>query len=387
MTQPDAATLARHQRIRMRRFSMAVATYAVFLVILLAFVRMGLGEFEWERWIWLLASCALMNFGFWIAFKTGFNLRFADPSLTSQQIVASAWWGLTLVDALPEQYRPLPLMFFLGGFTFGILQLDTRQFLKVVALLMLGYAVLLIYEMLSARADFNVGYELFLFTVYGLLLVWFSLFGGFISKLKRELSNRKKALEAANEQIKRLAITDELTQLSNRRYAMEALTRMTALATRYRLPLSVAIIDIDHFKLINDRFGHAAGDTVLREFSHWLRESLRESDEILPASPCMVPSEPEIPLVARIGGEEFVILLPGTTAADAGRCLERLRSRSTLSVESEPVRFSAGVTSYQAGETGETLLARADRALYDAKHAGRDQIRVVEVAGEQASHP
>jgi GGDEF domain-containing protein len=382
MIEAAEVMLARRQRIRMQRFAMALGTYGVFLLALAAIVQMGLGSLTPWRWTVVLAVCFAMNLGFWAAFRSGFNLRFADPSLTAPQIVASGWWGLIVLDALPEQHRTIPLMFFLGAAVFGILQLNTREFLRVVALLMSGYAAVLVYEARSGRADFHLGYQLFLFATYGLLLVWFSFLGGFVSSLKRHIRVRQSELEAASATNLQRANTDELTELFNRRHAMEALHRQTALAQRFGLPLSVGIVDIDHFKSVNDRFGHAMGDAVLREFSRWLRETLRDSDEVL-----AVPSDPsggesEDRLVARIGGEEFLILLPGTDLNTATLCLERLRRGATVRVGSERISFSAGIASYRDGEPVESLLGRADRGLYEAKNAGRDQVRTVETSAE-----
>lgn len=169
----------------------------------------------------------------------------------------------------------------------------------------------------------------------------------------------QKALE---EKLRELAMQDELTGLYNRRHFSEMADVELARARRTGAPLSLAMLDIDHFKRVNDVYGHAAGDQVLRELSRAMRETLRGSD-----------------VSARIGGEEFVILLTDTALDGAVAVTERLRERvgqTEVALEDgRAVRFtvSAGVTELARGERLDALLARADEALYRAKSDGRNR--------------
>lgn len=171
-----------------------------------------------------------------------------------------------------------------------------------------------------------------------------------------------KQLEEANQQLDRLAHTDPLTGLSNRLAFFEIAPREIERAKRYRRPLSLAILDVDRFKVINDRYGHQAGDTALKHLSANVLAQLRDSD-----------------VIARIGGEEFAILLPETEAQEATLLLERILT----SISETPVRhedqqislsFSAGVTGYYDGAPLDALLANADRALYESKARGRSSV-------------
>jgi diguanylate cyclase (GGDEF)-like protein/PAS domain S-box-containing protein len=168
----------------------------------------------------------------------------------------------------------------------------------------------------------------------------------------------QKELEA---KLRDLATKDELTELYNRRHFLELAQVELSRVRRTRAPLSLAMIDVDHFKHVNDRFGHAAGDRALKELSRALRETVRTAD-----------------VAARIGGEEFVLLLPDTALEGALAVTERLRDRvrkSELSVEGELLQFtvSAGVAELGPDEGMDSLLKRADDALYRAKAAGRDR--------------
>jgi diguanylate cyclase (GGDEF)-like protein len=160
-----------------------------------------------------------------------------------------------------------------------------------------------------------------------------------------------------------LATVDFLTGVYTRRH-FETLARIElARAQRYIRPLSVLMIDIDHFKAVNDRFGHAAGDRVLQNFAAICRAEKRDPD-----------------VLARIGGEEFALMLPETTATAAVEFAERLRHQvregaPTLDGETISVTISIGVAGASIRTSGiEALLQQADQALYEAKRSGRDQV-------------
>jgi two-component system cell cycle response regulator len=161
----------------------------------------------------------------------------------------------------------------------------------------------------------------------------------------------------------RLAVTDPLTGLRNRRYMDTHLARMIDKAQSGGQPLSLLAFDLDRFKLVNDTFGHAAGDAVLKEFSRRLLDNTRSVD-----------------LVARLGGEEFVVVMPDAGMDDARIAAERVRSaiEAAAFVEGDriiPVTVSVGVSSLKPqGDVAAKLIARADAALYIAKAAGRNRV-------------
>jgi diguanylate cyclase len=148
--------------------------------------------------------------------------------------------------------------------------------------------------------------------------------------------------------------TDPLTGVNNRRGLDDALNAQFALMTRYNAMFSIVMLDIDHFKLVNDQQGHLRGDHVLQELARLFDESIRETD-----------------IIARYGGEEFVIIMPHTEAEGACTFADRLRAQVE---ERLPVTVSGGVTGAQEGDTQEALIARADAALYAAKTAGRNRV-------------
>jgi diguanylate cyclase len=165
--------------------------------------------------------------------------------------------------------------------------------------------------------------------------------------------------------VRLLSLTDELTGLPNRRAFLRRLEDEVARVQRYGFPLSMALIDLDKFKAINDKYGHAAGDEVLRVYSKNILSIFRHHD-----------------LVARYGGEEFAVLLPNTDADGAARSLTKVMNRATEtrwrsdgSVMPVPT-FSAGLAFYKPGETSAAFIERVDRALYRAKRLGRNRVEM-----------
>ncbi|MDN3920182.1 GGDEF domain-containing protein [Roseateles violae] len=165
----------------------------------------------------------------------------------------------------------------------------------------------------------------------------------------------------AEAEVRLQAMTDGLTGLANRRALDEAMHRSLAGAQRDQQPFAVLMLDIDHFKAINDRFGHHQGDATLAAFAARLRAGLRAQDQCF-----------------RYGGEEFCVLLPQTGAADAALLAERLRAHLVLPASGEMPRLSAslGIAVWQAGDSADALFGRADRALYRAKTLGRDRVEI-----------
>ncbi len=176
---------------------------------------------------------------------------------------------------------------------------------------------------------------------------------------KEELERVQEEMQEANEQLRRLSVTDELTNLRNRRAFEERLVLEFSVARRRKRELAIVLLDVDNFKKINDRWGHGAGDDVLRRLSAVLRTTIRLPD-----------------LVARYGGEEFVVLLPesGVEGAQgfANRLMERIASEAW---EHEQVTISAGIAAIQDTlVNGFQLVGMADEALYAAKRAGKNRV-------------
>jgi diguanylate cyclase (GGDEF)-like protein/PAS domain S-box-containing protein len=178
---------------------------------------------------------------------------------------------------------------------------------------------------------------------------------------KAELERYHRELEEANDQLRKLAVTDELTGLRNRRSFEERMVMEFSMARRRKRELSVLLIDVDNFKLINDRYGHAAGDEVLRRLGMILRTTVRLPD-----------------LPARYGGEEFVVLLPESGEESAMGLARRVMQRvASEDWDNETLTISVGMAAMNESlENGFQLVELADEALYAAKRAGKNRVMV-----------
>ncbi len=172
----------------------------------------------------------------------------------------------------------------------------------------------------------------------------------------------QQARKEAETELQRLATTDPLTDIANRRQFDNQLRALIALGKRYHEELAVMMIDIDHFKQINDEYGHDIGDRILIELVRQLKKQVREPD-----------------LLARWGGEEFIILLPHTNADTASRMAERIRLLIAEHHFNKPehLTISIGVTSLMAEDSAKSLVVRSDRALYQAKRSGRNCVVII----------
>lgn len=173
--------------------------------------------------------------------------------------------------------------------------------------------------------------------------------------LYQDITEKKQA----EEELRRLSETDELTQLFNRRKFTEELEKEFALAKRYKTVFSLIMLDVDHFKTINDTHGHLQGDEVLKALAAVCRQELRNTD-----------------IPGRWGGEEFIFLLKYSRAKQAEQIAERIRLavKNTVFGPELRVTCSLGVARVQAQDTLESLIKRVDENLYEAKRRGRDQV-------------
>ena len=183
-----------------------------------------------------------------------------------------------------------------------------------------------------------------------------------LEKLARISDRYQNSLRELSESLKEASLHDPLTGLGNRRFLMDRLAQETERATRKSAPYVLGILDVDHFKTVNDRFGHEAGDTALCAIARAIEEALREYD-----------------VCGRWGGEEFLIMLPETPLDFAIQIAQRVRQGiKNLQFDLMDIHISAslGLAVYRAGERFSETLNRADAALSHAKSAGRDRVEV-----------
>ncbi len=186
--------------------------------------------------------------------------------------------------------------------------------------------------------------------------------GSYMNKIRKKLSSTNYRLNNALSIIRELAIHDDLTRAYNRRQMFEELKREKSKADRIGDIFSIALFDIDHFKKINDTYGHLKGDDVLKYLIHSVRHEIREIDSI-----------------SRYGGEEFIIIMSGTDTKGAEEGAYRIKNNiENLKFpgfsDSFRITISTGIATYQPVESIDDLIARSDSAMYKAKTMGRNQV-------------
>ena len=310
---------------------------------------------------YFLSGIGLIGF-FVVLSETHINDRFDDHYLTIFQVGGHVALQLVFLLAAPEiGYAFLSVVFLIFGF--GALRMTARQATIAWTLTVLGLAPIFLLTSTPVGMPVTSHLERLAATLCYVLTIGQCAFVGLYgSSMRKLLYDRSFELKDAYRRIEELAELDELTGSFNRRCIMRMLDEEIARSVRNGSPCSVALIDLDWFKRINDAFGHPTGDEVLRTFAITMFANIRSVDRF-----------------GRYGGEEFLLILPEMPPDGADRALERLRAIiadldwSAFSPGMK-VTISAGVATFRPNETPDTLLARADRALYAAKARGRNRI-------------
>lgn len=359
-----------HTRIRVAMTGASALISALYTVLVLLLAWVGFARVDLTV-VWA-ATTLLLNAGVLTGIRAGWTRQLADPALTQLQIryaIVSTMVGYVLLG----EARGISPAILSPVMMFGIFGLSARQMKAnfVFALLCLAVGMGLVAWTEGAR--YRPLLELAYGVMFVLVLAGSTFVGLRIQHVRQRLQRQKYALGAALERINHLAAHDDLTGLLNRRRMSEVVQAERERCVRSRRPLVLALLDLDFFKLVNDRYGHAAGDAVLCAFAGRVLDNLRSTD-----------------VLARWGGEEFLLLLPETSLDGALVLLERVRREvAELCVETANgeirLTVSIGVAAGRVQETMEQVLEHADEALYQAKAQGRD--RVVVYGGGRPGEP
>lgn len=341
----------------LRLFRHLLGGIASLVVAAAVYVHAAAGLIPWATAHEFAALVAAIATAFTLAIVTGFNRRFSDPSLTVAQMIGSAL-VISYLAYAAAPLRSLMMPFYMVALMFGAFRLSIVQQLGISACFVSMYCVAVAAS--DGVAALRAGLPLVLHLA--LMLAVVSLIGGYVNSIRTRLRAANANLEQALQKIERMASYDELTGLYNRRVIEELAIKECRRADRSGAGVCVAMLDVDHFKRINDVFGHAAGDEVLRALSRTMSGMLRATEH-----------------VGRYGGEEFLVVLADTTAEGAAVALERLRAgvaamRVPALPEGEQVSVSIGAAERRRGDDLHAAVRRADGALYEAKRSGRDRV-------------
>jgi len=328
--------------------------YALFCVSLLddGQLRITGSAFALLLGIWMTGFIVLL-------FADANHGRFDAGTLT----FSKALWcnlGVVLTAVLvPSLMRLLLLVVPLFGVLYASLHLSRARMLQIAVITWAAYLVSDGVLVLMGWAD--VAFEGEILLAFTCMLAVMAYLASEVTALRTAFERRRDRLNEAMAQLSEIAMRDELTGLYNRRYIMDVLGRQKDLADRGHLSFTLCYCDLDHFKRINDRYGHQVGDRVLRDFAEVAKSVVRSVD-----------------FVARLGGEEFLLVLVGADESMAERVAGRLceRTRFLAMIPEDPdyrQTVSIGLAAFRPGERLEDVIQRADRALYAAKSQGRDQ--------------
>jgi diguanylate cyclase (GGDEF)-like protein len=346
------------QRIRLTQCATAFALMLGSAAVLNYFAWIGLAQ---KGPAALLALAGVLGYGGCFAFvRSGRNLALADPSLTAPQMLLGFIFSVaSYVLSGPGRGTVFPIVMVILMFGMYSLPPDVMRRAGLMALAMFGAAMA---TMAWVEPEvYTPAVEAGHFFMLAIMLPAVSMLAGQLSRLREKLRRQKADLTDALTRIQDLATRDELTGLANRRHLQQLVELERQRGMRSGLPFCLAVIDVDHFKRINDSHGHPAGDRVLRNFAREALATIRGSD-----------------VLGRWGGEEFLLMMPNTRASLARLGVERLRLRAEamrIDLDGQMLSFtlSAGVVEHLAGESIADAIARADRALYAAKQQGRNR--------------
>lgn len=352
--------LARRLRRRRQTLILAGASHVINIALLLVFAAAGTIS---VALVAIFALCASIKVATFVAIsESGLSDRWKDHFLAGPYTATTCALMLAFIYAAPAVAVVFLCTFFIIANVIAFRATPRRGAIACVVMTGSVAALYLIADLPIALPSSTPLERFATLLTFAATLARIMFINIFASRLRDNLYRRSAALETAYKRIEELAEVDELTGALNRRSIMRLLDDEAARCQQNGIACSVALIDLDLFKQINDKFGHLTGDEVLRTFAISIFANIRGIDKF-----------------GRFGGEEFLLVLPETSHDHATRMLDRLRAIiETLDwsafSEGLTVTISAGVATLRENETSESLLARADIALYAAKERGRNRI-------------
>lgn len=351
------------QALLIKRLFSACVIYAFGFLLFALGIAHGLASPE--GFVPLVLIVITSNLVIYAIVRSGLNRRAPEPDLTIPQMVIGTMVITYMLYHAP-QIRGVYLLMHTLVMLFGLFRLRAIFILMVGAVAVLGYAGVIVLEAYNGIGQERRATDLLQLMMLAFIYPWFAQLGMHLTKtrhnlhqvnakLKKTLADHRRLLE----QIRIQATHDDLTGLHNRRYLISVMESESERMLRGGSAYSILVLDVDHFKSINDRYGHPVGDRVLVKFAEVLRAQLRTIDHF-----------------GRYGGEEFLVVLPQTRLDEARTAAERIRAAietAQFGLE-QKVTVSIGVACAGTGEAPDKVFSRADDALYRAKQNGRNRV-------------
>ena len=362
VTTPSATALAHRKEVRQSRLRRRLLIGGGFsgLYLFALFVFCLAGEVDSLTLAATFITVFLAGQLFYFLYARSKSKRQAEKRLTGPIAVCAL--AVMLIDTwVAPNCRPIFTSFVFVAIAYGMYYMSRRAMLMLSAGTLAGFAAIVGLHHLRFHDPTLLHSEVLSLLVLALTLPGFVLLAGRVRQLHSALY--KAGLKIKN--IEETARRDPMLGCYNRRFMVAALEEQKRLADENGYPLCLAVIDLDHFKRVNDEVGHLAGDEVLRCFARVARDNIRQVD-----------------VFGRYGGEEFLLILPQTPLLSALNTAERIREKAETHLWSAelnaPITVSIGLTQYNAGESVLDLFSRTDTAMYLAKRGGRNQVVVEE---------
>ncbi|MEZ5426756.1 MAG: GGDEF domain-containing protein [Pyrinomonadaceae bacterium] len=350
------------QRERLRFLLIAFISYQVDAVFLTIYFFEGIIPL----WVPIAYSLVafLVNLPIFLMIRFGWNRKLKDPHLAIPQSLLGNMVQFSFLFLAPQVgFIFLLLMFIVSSFE--TLALTFRQFLAMWFLVAVstGLIIIQVGDKMSLPIQ-TPAQQITTWLVFVSILARVIFVNMQISDLRKALGKQNQKLKTSLRQIEELANTDPLTNILNRRAFIKCAEEELKRSRRNRSEFCIVIFDLDHFKVINDTFGHQVGDEVLVKTAQIVSQTIRQTDKL-----------------GRYGGEEFILLFPETPIPGCQIIMDRIYQKIAAYdwksiADGLKIQMSTGIASFKAEENLKDLTCRADRALYEAKNAGRNRMRI-----------
>ena len=351
------------QTLRIKRFLMAFGSYIMWMTItFVLYSQLQMKRQTLNELIINFLEIIICNLLIYAIIRSGLNKKFKDPSLTLLQMIIATYWVMVIVY-YADSMRGLVLLGSMVVFVFGLFKLNVRQFLFLSTYAVVNYVLVIFMLYKTHPESINKRVDVLNIVILALVLPWFSVVGGYITKLRMKVARSLSDIKESEKRYLELSIIDDLSQLYNSRYFYSQLEKEIERSNRYEQPLTLLMLDLDTFKDFNDTYGHIKGDDVLSRLGQVIKRCVRDPDSAY-----------------RYGGDEFTIMLPMTTSEEgivtAKRIQTELRKEAFSPTLDQNIYMtvSIGLAQYKLKEEMKAYVHRIDHLMYRAKQNGRDRI-------------
>lgn len=334
-------------------------SYTLILAFSYFYDILNIGKLEF---LTLITFLWVGNLSLYFFVKLGYNQKLKEPDMFLPFIIWSISCIIIPIYYMSELLRSIFIMNYFLIVVFGVFKLNFKQFISITIYSIALYGIIIIMLMKKNSPEFNLNNEIIIWLMFSTVSIAFSFICNSLSEFRDRIDIEKKMLIQAFTDVKKISVTDDLTGIYNRRFAMDFILNKKLKVDKGADNFIICMMDIDDFKKINDTYGHDVGDVVLKRFSNEINKLIRVDD-------CF----------SRFGGEEFLLVLSQVDLKIAKEVVNRIMINIRgIKIEEIPdlkITFSAGLVVYERHTSVESLLKLSDQLLYKAKENGKNQLQ------------